>query len=380
MAADAKILGLPVKYFALLILVVQNASLALTMRYSRILPGTRYLTSTAVVLSELLKCIISTCVHLRSQSSSSRAATQDDPVLQSQALSPQTYGLSALVKDVFSLESGFHKALIPAILYTLQNNLQFIAASNLDAAMFQVLYQGKILTTALCAVLLLRQKLSPRKWTALLVLTMGVICVQAPFSSTKATNPSDAGSYFIGILSVGTACLCSGFAGVYFEMILKRTQVSIWVRNIQLSFGCLVIALVGAFVWDGQAIRNGGFFQGYNSVVLLVILLQAGGGLIVAMVIKYADNILKGFATSLSVILSAIASAFLFNFVITGYFLVGAALVLVATNLYGLPDAKPPTTTTAVLKDEEMALESESLVQEFHEDKEDSEERKPTAQ
>ncbi len=135
-------MGLPVKYFALIILVVQNATLALTMRYSRILPGTRYLTSTAVVLAELLKCIISTCVHFRSQSN--RAATQDDPV--QPQVAPQTYGLSALVKEVFSVESGFHKALIPAILYTLQNNLQFIAASNLDAAMFQVLYQGKILT------------------------------------------------------------------------------------------------------------------------------------------------------------------------------------------------------------------------------------------
>lgn len=39
--------------------------------------------------------------------------------------------------------------------------------------------------------------------------------------------------------------------------------------------------------------------------------LQAVGGLVVAVVIKYADNILKGFATSLSIIVSAIISYFL---------------------------------------------------------------------
>lgn len=39
-----------------------------------------------------------------------------------------------------------------------------------------------------------------------------------------------------------------------------------------------------------------------------VLYLQALGGLVVAMVIKYADNILKGFATSLSIIISALIS------------------------------------------------------------------------
>ena len=38
---------------------------------------------------------------------------------------------------------------------------------------------------------------------------------------------------------------------------------------------------------------------------------QALGGLVIAAVIKYADNILKGFATSLSIILSSIVSYFL---------------------------------------------------------------------
>jgi len=39
--------------------------------------------------------------------------------------------------------------------------------------------------------------------------------------------------------------------------------------------------------------------------------LQALGGLVIAVVIKYADNILKGFATSLSIIVSTLISYFL---------------------------------------------------------------------
>lgn len=43
------------KYWSLAILTIQNASLILMIRYSRILPGEKYITSTAVVLSEVLK-------------------------------------------------------------------------------------------------------------------------------------------------------------------------------------------------------------------------------------------------------------------------------------------------------------------------------------
>lgn len=328
--------GVPTKYLSLITLVVQNSTLVLTMRYSRILPGPRYLSSTAVVLSEIMKCTICLFVHIRDQRSHSRYSRL--PTFSDDEPHSQPYPLSQLWSDLFSFKSGFLKLLVPAVLYTLQNNLQFVAASNLDAATFQVTYQCKILTTALFAVLLLGQSLSSLKWLALLVLTAGVACVQIPSSSTSK-NTSYEGNYSLGIAAVAIACVCSGFAGVYFERVLKGGQsTSIWVRNIQLSVGCLAIALTGAFVWDGQAIRENGFFQGYNSIVFFTVCVQAAGGLIVAMVIKYADNILKGFATSLSIILSTVASMFLFNFEPTIYFLFGSILVFLATYLYSMPE------------------------------------------
>ena len=36
-------------------------------------------------------------------------------------------------------------------------------------------------------------------------------------------------------MAVLSACCSSGFAGVYFEKILKGTKASIWMRNIQLG-------------------------------------------------------------------------------------------------------------------------------------------------
>lgn len=337
-------LGVPIKHISLVVLTLQNSALILTMRYSRTLPGDRYLTSTAVILSELIKCIISLYMYTTfSRSISQEVAWTVPSISLATHLFQQT---GVILRELFGSESGFWFVLVPSMLYTLQNNLQYVAASNLDAATFQVTYQGKILTTAMFAVLILRQRFTKLKWFAIFLLTFGVALVSIP-SGSSSSNNDQVGNRNIGLIAVGFACLISGLAGVYVELIMKKAKdssseqgSSMWLRNVQLSFASLMIASVGAYLWNGQEIAELGFFHGYNGVVIATIMLQAGGGLIVAIVVTYADNILKGFATSLSMIISTLVSVIVWNFKITPYFLVGMVLVLIAVHLYGLP-SKP---------------------------------------
>ena len=79
-----------------------------------------------------------------------------------------------------------------------------------------------------------------------------------------------------------------------------------------------------------------GFFHGYNATVGTVITFQAAGGLIVAVVVKYADNVMKNFATSFSIILSSLASAYFFQDIqINAYFLGGGGIVLASVFAFG---------------------------------------------
>lgn len=107
-----------------------------------------------------------------------------------------------------------------------------------------------------------------------------------------------------------------------------------------------MLGLITLGIKDGAKVKTQGFFFGYDWAVWLAILMQSGGGLLVAVVVKYADNILKGFATSGAIILSCIISVYFFNFVLTVQFVVGAALVISSVYLYGsypyvAPSPKP---------------------------------------
>jgi solute carrier family 35 (UDP-sugar transporter), member A1/2/3 len=209
-----------------------------------------------------------------------------------------------------------------------------------------VLYQLKILTTAVFAVLLLRRRLDCGKWLSLLILVAGVSLVQLSSlnkgaATTTAASTAAAGNTMLGLACVLLACCSSGFAGIWFEKVLKGSECSVWVRNVELALigGCA--GLAGVYSSDAAKVAEGGFFQGYNTLVWCVILLQALGGIVVAVVIKYADNLLKGFATSISIVLSCLVSYAVFGEVtLSARFVLGTGLVILSTLMYSTGPAE----------------------------------------
>lgn len=87
---------------------------------------------------------------------------------------------------------------------------------------------------------------------------------------------------------------------------------------------------------DSAKVLNRGFLVGFDIVVWIMIMISSLGGLTVAVVIKFADNILKAFATSIAIIAACIASAVLFSFSPSYMFIIGTALVIVAVFMYSL--------------------------------------------
>ena len=120
---DAANVSVVVKYTALFLLVAQMVGLVLLMRYSRtkqLGDEPLYLASTAVFVMEVMKLVIC-CAVIAYQSGGKLA--------------------SELNSHVFQAPKEMAKLCVPSFLYTVQNNLLYLALTNLDAATYQVCYQ-----------------------------------------------------------------------------------------------------------------------------------------------------------------------------------------------------------------------------------------------
>jgi len=353
------------KWGALTVFIAQNAGVVLLMRYSRVHPGgAPYSSRVAVLVQELVKLPICSVLY----------AIECGGVIA---------GMRALYKDLTEQSAEWVQLAVPALLYTVQNNALFVGLTNLEAAVAHVTYQTKILFTALFSVCMLGRQLGKKQWIGLGLLVIGVICVQGLFdqmlagrwshpnhremtrsspprahrhhgpsssphplsfrNSTRSSASSSPrsllethGSTVLGLSAMLTASLCTSFASVYFERMLKGTRKpSLWLRNIQLASYCAAIAVVGV-MFEEDPLRNSvGWLHGFNGITWGVVMLNVAGGLLVAVTIKYADNILRGFAQAVAIIFGAVGSYFLFDFHFTVSFVIGVLFVIGAILIFG---------------------------------------------
>lgn len=275
---------------------------------------------------------------------------------------------------------------IPSIIYCAQNNIYYVAMSNLDAATFcvrsetslvvktrfyfrcmtlQVTYQLKLLTTALFFVWLLHRKLSQQQWFSLVLLAGGVGLVQLQEAMSKGPAKAPGGheqNWLLGFICVLILCLTSGFAGVYFEKVLKGSHVSVWLQNIRLAVLGIPLSIVVMLINDSAQISEKGMFHGWDSLIWTIAILNGIGGLIIAVVIKYADNILKSYAQSVAIVMACIGSGLLFGFTPSSSFMFGAVLVCVSVMIY----AKFPYVEPAAPSLQNILFENNGFSKDYH--------------
>lgn len=298
------------RYLSLSLLVVQNCTAVLLMRHSQTRPHVPFAVTSVIIVTEFVKLFL--CLFLRARQ----------------------VGLTTAVHEAGTIE--LWRMAIPAGLFTLQNNVLFIALANLEATLFQVTYQLKVLITALLMVLMLGKRLTRLKWFSLVLLFVGIVLTQLNAKGSSKVEVSSQ-SLLVGLTAVVVSASSSGFASVYFEKLVKAPAASLLTRNVQLAGFSIVLTFATYLFFDRRSLED--FFNGYDFVVVSLVAVQAAGGLLVAMVIKYADNILKGFATALAIICSGVISFMWLEFAPTITFLSGVMLVISATGIYSLPDA-----------------------------------------
>jgi len=127
------------------------------------------------------------------------------------------------------------------------------------------------------------------------------------------------------VLAVAADSALSGYATVYFERVLKTTILTVWDRNLQLAFWSMLIYLPWAYYE-----HPGALLHGWSWVTCVLALLGALGGILVALVIKYADGLAKSLSTASSIVLTTAAGYLLFDGPMSTVIVLGSLIVIVA--------------------------------------------------
>ncbi len=121
----------PSRVAVLLLLLVQNTGLALAVKGSK-LSGSQYIASTAVLLNELAKFLLSAVFYyILERPRTSGPLQHDDSFV---GLLSKSENLLFVVR----MPGKYNNWKVPCVIYATQNNLVFVALELIDAALYQV--------------------------------------------------------------------------------------------------------------------------------------------------------------------------------------------------------------------------------------------------
>ncbi|XP_057965950.1 CMP-sialic acid transporter 2-like isoform X2 [Malania oleifera] len=298
------------KSIVTLALTVLTSSQAILIVWSKRAGKYEYSVTTANFLVEALKCAFSLAALGRIWSN--EGVTEDNR-------------LSTTLDEVIVYP-------IPALLYLIKNLLQYYIFAYVDAPGYQILKNLNIISTGVLYRIILKKQLSEIQWAAFILLCAGCTTAQLNPSSDHVLQTP-----FQGWVMAIIMALLSGFAGVYTEAIIKkRPSRNINVQNFWLYVFGMAFNAVAILIQDFDAVMNKGFFHGYSLITTLMIINHALSGIAVSMVMKYADNIVKVYSTSVAMLLTAVVSVLLFGFHLSLAFFLGSTVVSVSIYLHSV--------------------------------------------
>lgn len=210
------VLCTPRKFFFCALLLLQNVTQVMLTRYSllhhnddtleditKIEVGKHpYLATVATVVDDSLKLFFCLCIlFVREKYSVSNLC-------------------QAFKVQIIDQPRQFIKLSFPALLYVVQDNLTLLALANIEPAQFQMLFQLKIIFTAIFSVLFLRRSIACSQWFSLIFLVCGVGVLT--YNGERTFEHMRQGHEFTGVVAVLLACVTSAVAGTYFEMYFKE--------------------------------------------------------------------------------------------------------------------------------------------------------------
>lgn len=244
---------------------------------------------------------------------------------------------------------------VPALTYAIMNMMSYKALELIDATVFAMVAQLKIVSTALFSWPVLGRKQSPAQWRAITVLTLAVtiITYQRGAKRQNGVQTEVSLSFMLGVGLTVIEISLSGWINTYFERYLKDGCFSVWGRNLQLGFWSVLVyicvqlspstsALSAARSGSAPTVTFASILEQFSSgwvalmrpVPFMLIILGGGGGLLVAFAIKHADAVMKSMATAFSLVIVVLGEVAFLGAGLDPVICLASAVALLGLQIY----------------------------------------------
>ncbi|XP_018916806.1 UDP-galactose transporter senju isoform X2 [Bemisia tabaci] len=242
---------------------------------------------------------------------------------------------------------------VPSLLYCLYNNLSFINLSAYDPTTYFLLLQLRVVITGVVFQVLFKKQLSCVQWISLIVLTLGCMLKEVNFESLsdevrkkEALNKETGIHLSVHLLLIIVQVLCSCFAGVYNEFLLKKSgaDVDIYVQNVFMYFDSIICnLLVLLYEADYDSVFSDEAIQAiFQYKALLVMVNNAAIGIVTSFFLRFLNSILKTFASALELVFIAILSWLIFDIPVRINTALSILVVITAVYLYAQNPVQSP--------------------------------------
>ena len=329
---------------------------------------TRYHPASVTLFAELLKCFIASAwmfgaslrghSHSHSPTSTGSGSGSNNGIITAAIEVPTRF---------FKATWYLRASVLPALLYFASNVTAMHALSHLRSYIFTAIMNSRIVFAALLSMTLLNKRISGEQWRAIIIIFCAatVLCLE----DMQVNDDYTVNEESIGMLiAVGTAVV-SAAGGVLVEKLLAapasssspttaavagaghmdhRSSASLLLWEQQGVLSCYSAIFAGLYValFHLEDLKAGQLLQGWNSVTVLLTVMQAIQGLVVALTIQKCGIVIRLLLGTISICLCILFEGLFFREPVMFREILSIAMVLVGSNLYFTAAAKGHHTNT----------------------------------
>jgi len=135
---------------------------------------------------------------------------------------------------------------------------------------------------------------------------------------------------------------CSSAAGVYNELLLKRNfAMDINVQNVFLYSFDIFFNTFFLYIFHSDNFHFETIFHNYSWILFGIILIGAAGGFTTALILKYLNIILKEYANSVEMLLTALLASYYFGTALELEIIISIAVISLSIYLYSYEKFHP---------------------------------------